>query len=228
MNGLVPKDGSFSNVVVQKQITTPMVRATDVLVESSLVLGNGATIVSEPSSNGVIGSETMNAGTLNATTINTTTINTTTANNLITNTTGLNVLFVNLGITGASSPLSYYEALTTTLDFTSSMYTGAKTCTVNLTRIGNAVIATFQGFTVSVTGGAGILSATGLNSRFVPVADLTAVGWTIQGGGPSTGDSKMTIQTNGNVTIFGTVSGGNFSSILTVGIPTFSTSWNVT
>ncbi len=222
MNGLVPKDGSFSNVVVQKQITTPMVRATDVVVESTLTLGNGANIVSVPNTNNVISAETMNAGTLNATTINTTT-----QNALVTNTTGLNVLFINLGITGSSSPLSYYEALTTTLDFSSSMYTGTQTCTVNITRIGNSVTVVFQGFSAHVTGVDGKLAATGFPSRFLPLVDMNATAFTIQGGGDVTVASRMVVQTNGNVTIFGTVSGGDFNALSNVGIVTFTTSWNV-
>jgi hypothetical protein len=69
MNGAPPKDNNFTNLSIRQNITTPMIRAADVVVENSLMLANGATITSEPNSS-VIGAETINVGTLNATTIN--------------------------------------------------------------------------------------------------------------------------------------------------------------
>lgn len=217
MNGLVPKDGSFSNVVAQKQIITPMLQANNVVVDSTLTLTNGANIVSEPDSKGVIGAETMNAGTLNATTINTTTVNA-----LIANATALNALFINLGVTGASSPLSYYETLTMPLQFTSSMYSGPQTCTINITRIGNIVICLFQAFSSVPVNPGSKLSATGIPSRFLPGVEMNCS--IIIRSANFVLLSRMTLEPNGTITVFGNID-GNFSIFGQSGLVTNAVTW---
>lgn len=113
---------------------------------------------------------------------------------------GTSVLLPTSG--GTPTALTFYEELSTTVDFTSGMFAGALTANVQFTRVGNMVTMLLSSATTTANGTPGVLTSTVIPARFRPNVSINA---TMQ---ISDGGIKL-----GSVS----VSGGAFGGVISIG-----------
>ncbi len=142
---------------------------------------------------------------------------------------------------GTASPLTFYQELSSTVDFTSAAFNGTQTVAVKLTRVGNLVSMTLSGFEVLGNGVGGVISAAAgsIPSQFRPAESVTlSLGamFTAFAGGLSGG--FLGVGSDGSLTvtlgIVASVSGTQVllatpfpATVASIGYQTIGVNWNV-
>lgn len=197
---MVPKDNAFTNsrvtnrLVVRESVTAPIIRTNNIIIEREVIIRDGATITNEASGNSAVvfttGDQTINgvktfmsapifqAGFV----INSLVLTSLTATSATIDTLASTDIAVSGGITlptsgGVATPLTYNEALSTSVDFSSGSFAGSQTVAVKLSRVGNSVTMNMSELSVLGNGAGGVFLSTAIPTQFRPPENFTALIW---------------------------------------------------